>query len=61
VKTRATAGRCLELGLGAALALWAARGSAEVPQRINYQGRVVAGTNLLNGVVSLVVRIMRVR
>ena len=46
------------LQLGAVLAFTAAALAwAQVPSRINYQGRLVQGTNLVNGTVGMVLRI----
>ena len=35
----------------------ACRGEAQVPQLINYQGRLIGGTNLYNGTVSMILRL----
>ena len=42
------------------LVLGAVGASADVPERINYQGRLVAGTNLVNGATQMVFKVFNV-
>ena len=42
---------------GLAWAMLEGRGNAEVPQWVQYQGRVLSGTNLVNGTISLTLRV----
>ena len=50
--------KCVRFAI--ALGVLCVSASAQVPQLINYQGRLVLGTNLVNGTVGLSLRLFNV-
>lgn len=48
------AGRCVFVSVSLAVAVVLGSASGQCPEQINYQGRLLDGTNLVNGAVSLV-------